>query len=294
MAETQSKTLQYRARRALQWLELLADNIDRHDTLRYSAAISYTTALSIAPFILVVLSIVAFLNLGIQSDILLNLYGFIGEDTAKALDIVVTNTKATQLTSISGFLSLFLLAFSASALFAQLRTSLDLIALHQIPPQPFNFLKFIEQRVLSIVWVFAFILIIIFSIFLTIVMRTYYMPTNLVAASVTAFLMNFILFVIAFMLLYRFVPTNKVTWNRCLISGAISSVCFLIGKYLIGIYLSHTIVSNSVGAVGSIIVFLIWVYYVSLVVLISYECTNVFFERKWTNPDGVSDIQSAR
>lgn len=274
--------------RTYRWLEMMADHIDRHDLFRFSACIAYTTALSIAPFLVVVLSIVAFLDLGIQSDILGYLYNFIGQDTARALDIVITNSRHAEISSVSGFVGLIILAFSASAMFSNLRVSLDRIAFSETPPEPFSVLKFIQQKVLSVVLVLAFILIIVFSIFLTIVMRHYYIPRDPLAAEVVAFTMNFVLFVIVFMLLYRFVPTTKVSWKRCLISGSISSVCFLIGKYLIGIYLSQAIVSNSVGALGTIIVFLIWVYYVSLIILISYECTNAFYIRARKRKDALA------
>lgn len=268
-----------RWKRVYRWLEMMADHIDRHDLFRFSACIAYTTALSIAPFLLVVLSIVAFLDLGIQSDILGYLYAFIGEDTAHALDIVITNTRQTEISSLSGIFGLIILAFSASAMFSNLRTSLDRIAFSETPPEATGVIHFIKQKVLSVLLVFAFILIIVFSIFLTIVMKHFYMPKDAFAAEIVAFTMNFVLFVIVFTLLYRFVPTTKVSWNRCMISGSISSVCFLIGKSLIGVYLSQSIVSNSVGALGTIIVFLIWVYYVSLVILISYEATNAFYIR---------------
>ena len=60
----------------------------------------------------------------------------------------------------------------------------------------------------------------------------------------------------------------------------VSAVFYLIGKNLISLYLAHAGLESSYGAAGSLVAFLVWVYYTSMTLLISYEFTrNMVFNK---------------
>jgi len=48
----------------------------------------------------------------------------------------------------------------------------------------------------------------------------------------------------------------------------------LAGKAVIGLYLGRASVGSAYGAAGSLIVFLVWVYYTTSTLLVSYEFTR--------------------
>ena len=61
--------------------------------------------------------------------------------------------------------------------------------------------------------------------------------------------------------------------------GAVfTAVLFAIGKYLIGAYLGHVAIATSYGAVGSLVVFLLWAYYSSQILFLGAEFTQVYAE----------------
>ncbi|RYZ80735.1 MAG: hypothetical protein EOP06_24800 [Proteobacteria bacterium] len=70
---------------------------------------------------------------------------------------------------------------------------------------------------------------------------------------------TFLAFAVLFAAIYRFVPTDMLSWRRCIISGVVSAVFFSMGRALIGIYLEKAGLESSYGAAGSLIVFLAWV-----------------------------------
>lgn len=74
-----------------------------------------------------------------------------------------------------------------------------------------------------------------------------------------------------FSLVYRYLPSRKMYWRQAVLSGCLTSVFFTLGKQLIGLYLGNSALNSSYGASGSIIVLLVWVYYSSLVTLVSAE-----------------------
>jgi membrane protein len=55
---------------------------------------------------------------------------------------------------------------------------------------------------------------------------------------------------------------------------------FGVGKLLIGLYLGHASIGSSYGAAGSLVVFLVWVYYSSLIMFFGAEITFVYAQHR--------------
>ncbi len=59
----------------------------------------------------------------------------------------------------------------------------------------------------------------------------------------------------------------------------VTTLLFLIGKSLIGLYLGHAVVAGAYGAAGSFVVLLFWIYYSSLISFFGAEFTQVYARR---------------
>ncbi|RYZ86121.1 MAG: hypothetical protein EOP06_15085, partial [Proteobacteria bacterium] len=101
---------------------------------------------------------------------------------------------------------------------------------------------------------------------------------------VVSFVITFAAFAVLFAAIYRFVPSDKLSWRRCAVSGFVSAIFYVIGKTLIGLYLGKAGLESSYGAAGSLVVFLAWVYYTALTILVSYEFTSNFLDHLTTEP----------
>jgi membrane protein len=55
----------------------------------------------------------------------------------------------------------------------------------------------------------------------------------------------------------------------------VTSVLFMIGRELIGLYLARISVASTYGAAGSLVVMMIWVYYSAQIFLLGAEFTQV-------------------
>jgi membrane protein len=60
----------------------------------------------------------------------------------------------------------------------------------------------------------------------------------------------------------------------------VTSALLGIGKYLIGLYLGQAGIASSFGAAGSLVIFLVWIYYSSLIFLLGAELTQVYARRR--------------
>ena len=63
-----------------------------------------------------------------------------------------------------------------------------------------------------------------------------------------------------------------------------TALLFIVGKYLISVYIGQAAVGSAYGAAGSLVVLLVWVYYSSLIVFIGAEVSYVLFKEDLEEP----------
>lgn len=253
----------------------LFSEIGEHRVLMIAGSIAYTTALSLAPFVLILLAFASLLGQRFQNQMYQQMTSLMGPQAGDAIKIVVENADNSQsLTTFSGIIGFVVLAISASAIFTQLRSALDIINETPEEKQASGVWGFIREKFLSLGLVFGFIFLAITSLSVTALITGVFEGQEAVVWETVSFLINVVLFSGLFTLMFYFIPTEKAPWKNCLISGITAAAFFLIGKSVIGIYLGNASVGSAYGAAGSLVVFLVWVYYTATTLLISYEFTN--------------------
>jgi membrane protein len=80
-------------------------------------------------------------------------------------------------------------------------------------------------------------------------------------------------------LLFKTVPDAVVRWHDVWIGAFVTALLFSLGKFLIGVYLGKSGISSTYGAAGSVVLFVVWVYYSAIIMLIGAEFTQVYAQR---------------
>jgi membrane protein len=86
---------------------------------------------------------------------------------------------------------------------------------------------------------------------------------------------SFIIIMLLFAVIYRFLPDVKIGWKEVWLGALVTSILFVIGKFMLGLYLGRSTVSSAYGAAGSLAVLLIWLYYSAQIFLFGAEFTKV-------------------
>jgi membrane protein len=81
-------------------------------------------------------------------------------------------------------------------------------------------------------------------------------------------------------LIFKYLPDARIAWRDTWLGAAITAVLFIVGKQLIGAYLGQTTIASSYGAAGSVVVFMIWVYYAALILLFGAEITQAVADQR--------------
>jgi membrane protein len=96
------------------------------------------------------------------------------------------------------------------------------------------------------------------------------------AASAGEILASLAMFAIVFAAILKVLPDVQLRWSDVWMGGLFIAVLFVVGKFLIAIYLAHAGKASAYGAAGSLALILMWTYYSALVLLLGVELTQVW------------------
>ena len=261
---------------AVRRASLLAENVAEHEVFVFGGSLAYTTGLALSPFLMILLSIVALLGADSEQALVDQMTGLLGRQAGEAMRTIAQSAQSkAHFSGVSGALSLLIVMVASSAIFSQLRQALDKVNGRTAPKESSGLWLLLREKVFSIGLVLAFIFLLMVSLSVTAGLAlTFRGETGLVWTSVS-FAVTFAVFSLLFTAMFHFIPSDRSSWRQSLVAGACATAFFLVGKTLIGIYLGTSAVASAYGAAGSLVVLLIWLYYTSVTLLISYEFTKV-------------------
>jgi len=248
------------------------------------AALSYYTLFSIAPLLLIVISIagMVFGREAAQGEIVAQLQGLMGEDGAHAVQGLLESASKPEASVLASLASFALLLFGATTVFAELQDAFDRIWRVPARPRANGLWKLMRARVLSFGMMLGIAFLLMVSLVFSAVISALgnwwgpYFGMGEAVLQLTNLLVSFALITVLFALIYKILPRAHVEWRDVWIGSAVTSLLFSIGKLLIGLYIGKSAVASGFGAAGSLIVLLIWVYYSAQIFLLGAEFTWIY------------------
>jgi membrane protein len=244
------------------------------------AALAYYTMLSIAPFLLIVISLAGMI-FGLEAargEIAAQLQGLMGREGAEAVQKLLESASkpAEGVTAALGGLVLLLVA--ATSVFAELQDALDRI--WRAPKRSRKPIwSLLRTRLLSFGTIagisFLLMVSLVVSAGLAAVGKMWgsrFSDWQSVVGAVNV-LFSYVLTTTVFAMIYKVMPRVRVAWTDVLIGASVTSLLFTIGKSLIGIYIGRSGVTSGFGAAGSLVMAMIWVYYSAQIFLLGAEFT---------------------
>lgn len=253
---------------------------------RLAAALSYYTIFSLAPLVLVVLTILGWIYRdGNASQLFLaQIAGLVGESGAQVFKSIVEAANQPAKSTWATIIGIITAIFGATGVFVQLKDALNVT--WGITEERFKGLKgLVRIRAFSLTAILVIGFLLLVSLFVSTALSALTSKLSSENAILVFLLQVFNqllsvgLIAVLFAFIYKFLPDIKIAWKDVWIGAIFTSVLFNIGKYLIGLYLGNSNVGSSFGAAGSILVILLWVYYSAQIILFGAEFTQVYSER---------------
>ncbi len=259
-----------------------------HNCFRLSAALSYYTLFSIAPLVVVVIATAGYFfgEQAITGVIFNKVNTIVGDQAAAGLQTMVRNAYVSKPTSLSGFVSVGILIFSATVVLTALQGSLNTIWNIRIRADK-GIIYFIISRLLALLM----LLVIGVLLVATIVINTIWVA---IGDYLERFIANYAFYLIEmgqlvlslgtttilFAILFKYLPDAKIKWSNVWIGSFTTSILFLVGRYLISFYLGSTNITSLYGAAGSVILLIVWINYSSWIFFLGAEVINIISQRR--------------
>jgi len=252
----------------------------------FAAALAFFATFSIAQIGILFVGIVS-LVLGpsaAHGTLYSNLNRMVGSGAAQFIENSIQNTNlggGSVWATVVGAVTLFI---SATAVMAQVKDALNTI--WGIKPKSQN----LQKSIWYIVWtrIVGFLLIILAGfLFLVFVAGTaalnslgHYLSSLGTVAEVFVRIGFYVFFILLltlfFAILYKYLPDAKIEWKNVWVGAFGTAVLFVIGTYLIGLYLGKVGVGSAFGAAGSLVLVLLWVFYSAQIFLFGAVFTQVY------------------
>jgi membrane protein len=102
------------------------------------------------------------------------------------------------------------------------------------------------------------------------------MPGAAVLLQVVNIVISLGIATLLFAMIYKLLPNTHIDWRDVWVGAFATAVLFEVGKFLIGLYLGKSNMTQAFAAAGSLVVLIAWVYYAAQIFLLGAEFTKVY------------------
>lgn len=257
-------------------LENLFVNINNDDILHKASSVAFSFTLAVFPAVIFLFSLIPYIPIPDIQKSIIDLVGDLAmlEQVSQTINGVVGKPRG-DLLSFSVLLSLFLSTNGMMEL-----------------AQTFNKIyKTIENRsywqtrliatfltiILAIVMFFSILLLTVGSLALNYMVDNGFMAQDFLFYSILLlkYIVLFILFLITVSIVYYLAPALHNRWRFISIGSVVATILSIVVSYLFSFYITNFGTYNKLyGSIGAMIAMMVWIYMISVILLIGYEVNS--------------------
>jgi len=246
------------------------------DIFTHAAALSYYTIFSLPPMILIILFTTGLFydKETIKASLFEQIGSLVGKGGAEQLLFTIEKFNVFEPTLWATALGFGVMAFTSTTVFITMQNALNIIFKVKPTATGYAIIKLVKDRILSFTLLIGVGFILMVSLVVNTLVAEFgkYLEGQFGYASyvlnfMTNILLPFFINTLLFAMIFKFLPDAKLRWKDTWFGAILTSVLFVIGKYLISFYIGTSDVSGLYDAAGSIMVIMVWVFYASLIVM---------------------------
>ncbi len=256
---------------------------------RMGAALAYYTLFSIAPLMLIVLSVAGFVfgEEAARGEMFGQLQGLIGDEGARTLQMLLESVNRPGQGVLSTIIGVLVMLIGATTVFAELQAAMDRIWGAPPAASGSGLWQWLRVRLLSIGMVLGIGFLLIVSLVASAALSAlskwaapWVGSDVLMLAGALDLLISYGFVVALFAMIYKWLPRVNVAWRDVWLGAAATAALFTLGKWLIGLYIGRTGVASAFGAAGSVVVLMVWIYFSAQIFLYGAEVTSIYAHRQ--------------
>lgn len=281
-----------RVRESVSFAQQVVNEFLEDKVLKLSAALSYYTIFSLAPLLIIVISITGFFygkkaagRASVENEIVLRLTEFVGADAALQIQGMVKNVHHSGNSVLAGIISAIVLVIGATSIFGEIQDSINSIWKLKSKPKR-GLVKMLLNRVISFSLIISLGFLLMVSLLLDAIVKglsdrlvRVFPDLNILFVSLLDNILTFGVITFLFAVIFKVLPDARIRWKDIGIGALVTALLFMLGKFAIGFYISHGNFSTAYGAAGSIVIVMVWVYYSAVILYLGAEFTQVYAMR---------------
>jgi len=254
--------------------------------LTMSAALAYYTVFAMAPLLIMLISLASLFygEDAINRKLFQEINGLVGNQAALQIQDIIRQISLQKNSTFAVILGVITLFIGATGVFIEMQDSINQIWRVKAKPEK-GWKKMLINRVLSFSMVISLGFLLIASLIINGLILTlseqlsqYFPDLTVLVINIFNFGLTFIIISVLFSVIFKFLPDVEIGWKDVRIGAFFTVILFIVGKFLIGLYIEKVGPASAYGAAGSIIVILVWVYYTSAILYFGAEFTQVYSE----------------
>ncbi|MBN1382631.1 MAG: YihY family inner membrane protein [Deltaproteobacteria bacterium] len=260
------------------------NNYRKNGDVNQAAAIALYAILSIIP--LIILSLIAAgqfftSNPEIQGRIIEWLQDFhpsFSGDAMKQLWQIDTKVQ------VLGWVGIIGLIWLSSAIFSTIETALN-ITFRSPSERNYLFSKLLAIAMIPLWWAIGIASVVITYIEklvanIPFLGREGFFLINLAQSAVFRYLLPYLMVVVFFTIVYKFIPEKKVTWMEAVAGSALFAALMELAKHFFAWYIAnYTRYDIIFGSLAAVVIPVLWVFYVALILLFCAELISSYQRR---------------
>lgn len=272
-------------------LKTAATDFMNDQGLKLSAALSYYTIFSLAPMLLVMITVLSifFGRDAIQGQVFEQISGLVGAQAAAQLQDILKNAELSNKSGVAAAIGIGTLLVGATGVFAEIQSSINYIWSIEARPEK-SWLKYLKTRLISfsLILTLGFLLIVTLGVnamvdLLSSRLEKYFSEASIIFFYILNTAIALGIITVLFAVIFKVLPDGKIRWKECFVGAGFTAILFAIGKFLISFYIGKSDLGATYGASASIIILLSWVYYSSIILYFGAEFTKVYAASDGTN-----------
>lgn len=260
--------------------------LKRKDPLILSASTAFFATFSLSPILLILVYIFSlyFRSDRISQQVFRTVGSTLGDETAKTIETIVNNFMALETNWLVTAFGFVFFLFVATTLLGVIKYAIQRIWFLRTKPQlKWKYISKERGTQVGILLFTGLIFLISLLIDTALAMSIDFFQASLPPGAMTLIrllntLFSVIMVTVWFMVLFKFLPEAKLSWDTAFNGALVTGVLFSCGKLVLGKILIHSRFETIFGASASFALLLLFIFYSSFILYYGAAFTREFAE----------------
>ncbi len=257
----------------------------KREPFKESAIIAYYAIFSLPGLLVVIITIAGYFLGGdaISGKLHSEVAQAMGNDTADQVQSMVLLASKSKDSVWATMMGIAIILFGATGVFAQLQKSLNTIWEVKASTTKSGIWSFFKTRIFSFGLIISIAFLLLVSLVLSSLLSAlgswvtkYWSESLLIIFQILNVVFSLAIIAVLFAMMFKFLPDVKIKWHSVWVGAFVTSLLFVLGKSVLGLYFGKANPGTGYGAAGSVILILLWTSYSSMIVFFGAEFTKVY------------------